>query len=64
MTDTDVIILTIVTTGQHLVPYEVRLRRAMKCLLRSYGLRCIDIRPATSPTMTDCAASPTPKDTD
>ena len=28
------------------VPPTIRLRRALKCLLRSFGLRCVECRPA------------------
>jgi hypothetical protein len=26
-------------------PFAVRVRRALKCILRSFGLRCLSIRP-------------------
>jgi hypothetical protein len=41
------------------VPAVVRLRKALKCLLRSYGLRCEDLvevhHATTPPSHDDCA---------
>ena len=34
----------------HGPPATVRLRRALKALRRSFGLRCTEIRPATTPS--------------
>lgn len=39
----NVFTLTIRSEGHHLAPVAVRLRRALKLLLRSFGLRCVSI---------------------
>jgi hypothetical protein len=40
------------------VPVEVRLRRALKCLLRSFGLRCVAVEemPAGGPGVAAAAS--------
>ncbi len=41
--------LTIQNAGDHNnVPVAPRLRRLLKAMLRAYGIRCVDIRPAES----------------
>ena len=32
--------------GHEYAPFAVRLRRLLKCMLRSYGLRCVSIGPS------------------
>ena len=42
----------------HATPGIVRLRKALKCLLRSYGLRCIYIAASDPPAVTDADKQP------
>ena len=39
--------LTIRSEGHHVAPVAVRLRRCLKSMLRTFGLRCVDIRTDT-----------------
>ena len=38
------------------VPFDVRLRLALKRMLRWYGLRCVEIRPLPKDTIAEAAA--------
>jgi hypothetical protein len=37
-------VITIEAEGGKLPPFEVRVRRWLKRILRAYGLRCVDVR--------------------
>lgn len=51
-------VLTITDTGQATdLPFPIRMRAALKAMLRTWRLRCTDIRPA--PTAPKCAAPAT-----
>lgn len=50
----------LIEAGPNSTPAITRLRAALKCLLRSYGLRCVEAKQTTA--MDDAQASMLPSD--
>jgi hypothetical protein len=67
MSDTDrpVYHLTLRSEPGQAAPVEVRLRRALKCLLRTFGFRCVGIMDVTHRSPAEaraaCAGWPAPQ---
>jgi len=52
-------IITVEAEGRDGPPVIIRLRKFLKCALRSFGIRCVNIRPETPPDPPELAIAPT-----